>query len=114
MAEPRRPVRFHLDESAPPAVAHGLRLRRFDATTPMDTGLRSATDVAHLAFAHQQGRVIVTHDADFLRLHAEGVPHSGIDFCRIQSRSIGDIIRALEELALAHDADEMRDRVDFI
>ena len=41
-------------------------------------GLRTASDPAQLAYVQREGRVLVTHDADFLRLASEGVDHPGI------------------------------------
>jgi predicted nuclease of predicted toxin-antitoxin system len=53
------------------AVALGLRLRGIDVSTTVEERLTGATDEQQLAFATGQGRVLVTHDADFLRLHEE-------------------------------------------
>jgi predicted nuclease of predicted toxin-antitoxin system len=72
------PIRFHLDEHISAQVAAGLRRRNIDVTTTGDTGLIGATDLAHIEFAASSGRVLVTQDDDFLRLHAKGVAHSGI------------------------------------
>jgi predicted nuclease of predicted toxin-antitoxin system len=41
-----------------------LRRQSIDVTT-VEMGLRGQTDEAQLAFACQQGRVLVTHDTDF-------------------------------------------------
>ncbi len=71
-------VRFHLDEHISFHIAAGLRRRKIDVTTPADSGLIGATDMEHLVFASAQRRVVVTHDGDFLRLHAQGVAHTGI------------------------------------
>jgi predicted nuclease of predicted toxin-antitoxin system len=59
-------IRYHLDENIPAAVAEGLRRRSIDVTTTAEAGLLGATDEAQLAFARDQGRVIVTQDADLL------------------------------------------------
>ena len=66
------PIRFHLDEHISAGIAAGLRRRNIDVTTAADAGLIGATDVAHLEFAASWGRVVVTQDDDFLRLHAQG------------------------------------------
>lgn len=108
------PLRFHLDESVHLAVAEGLRRRGIDVTTPRDADLLGAPDDAHLAFAHTNARVVVTHDADFLQLAGRGVSHSGIAFCHNQSRSIGQMIRALELLWMTDDAEGFQARVEFI
>ena len=60
-------IRFHLDENVHHGVARGLRLRGIDVTTTTDSGLVEATDEGQFQFAVGEGRVLVTHDADFLR-----------------------------------------------
>jgi predicted nuclease of predicted toxin-antitoxin system len=62
-------ISFHGDENLPFAVIAGLRRRGIDATSTPETGLMGATDEEQLAFAHQQGRMIITQDTDVLRLH---------------------------------------------
>ncbi len=93
-------LRFHLDENVDHAIARALRSRGIDVTTATDAGLISAPDEDHVAFALQPPRVIVTHDPDFLRLHATGIEHAGIAFCHSQSRTIGEVVRSL---CLMHD-----------
>lgn len=58
--------------------------------------LVGATDFAHIEFTASFGRVLVTQDDDFLRLHAQGVAHAGIAFCQQQSMSIGEMLRQLD------------------
>jgi predicted nuclease of predicted toxin-antitoxin system len=68
-------LRFHLDEHIDTAIADGLRRRGIDVTTTPEAVLRGAEAEAHVAFALSEGRVVVTNDADFLRLHRQGVRH---------------------------------------
>ena len=107
-------VSFHLDEHMPPALALALRHRGIDVTMTADAGLVGAADRDHLAFATAGGRVLVTQDADFLRLHAEGVPHAGIVYCRSPSRSIGEMLRRLVLIHAALSREEMLDRVEYL
>ena len=107
-------LRFHLDEHIPPLVAVALRRRGIDVTTGVDAGLRAADDLAHLEYARNQGRVIVTHDADFLRYHASGVQHVGIAYCRMGSRTVGDLIEMLRLMHEVLTAEEMVNRVEFL
>ncbi|MBI1902079.1 MAG: DUF5615 family PIN-like protein [Planctomycetia bacterium] len=109
-----RTIRFHLDEHVDPAVADGLRRRGMDVTTASEAGLLGADDEEHITFGLAEGRIVFTNDDDFLRLHKEGVPHSGIVYCHQQSRSIGEIIRALELIWEVLEREEMRDHVEFI
>jgi predicted nuclease of predicted toxin-antitoxin system len=79
-------IRFHLDESAPSAVAKALERRGIDVTTPATAGLAGSDDLEHLDFCRREGRVIFTQDADFLALHRAGEPHAGMVYCQQQSR----------------------------
>jgi len=108
------PIGFHLDEHVSAHVAAGLRRRNIDVTTTADAALTGATDSAQLEFAAPSRRVMVTHDSDFLRLHARGVTHAGIAYCRQGSMSPGEVLR---RLILIHDLlspEEMAGRVEFL
>jgi len=107
-------IRFHLDEHVHPAIAAGLRNRGVDVTTTLEVGLSSADDEDHVAFARSEHRVIVTHDDDFLTLHSRHVAHAGIAYCHQQSRSIGDLLRALLLLHECLTPEEMQGRVEFL
>ncbi len=107
-------IRFHLDENVEEAVAGGLRQRGIDVTTAKEVGLVASSDEEQLAFAHAAHRVLVTHDADLLRLHAHQFPHAGVAYCRAGTRTIGEMVRAL---VLIHDCltiDEMHGHVEWM
>ncbi len=70
-------------------------------------------DEAHLAYAWSQARVILTHDTDFLRLHAAGARHARIVYCPPQSRSLGELIRLLVLIWELLEPGEMQCRVGF-
>jgi hypothetical protein len=89
------PIRYHLDENIDVAVAMGLRQRGVDVSISREVSLLGANDQAQLTFAHADGRVLVTHDSDFLRMTAQGVSHSGIAYCPPRTYSIGEMIRRL-------------------
>jgi predicted nuclease of predicted toxin-antitoxin system len=109
-----RTIRYHLDEHIDFAVAQGLRRRGIEVTTTADAGLLGAGDPDHLAFAVANGRVLFSNDPGFLRLHDQGVEHPGIVYCHQQSRSIGEMIRALELIWEILEPEEMQNRVEFI
>ena len=108
------PVRFHLDEHISTALAAAIRNRGIDVTTAADAGLVGAEDQDHLAFAATSGRVVVTQDVDFLRLHAAGVPHAGIAYCHQHSRSIGEVLRRLVLIHTALSPEDMKNRVEYL
>jgi len=73
-----------------------------------------AEDREHLAFAEGAGRVVITQDVDFLKLHAQGTTHAGIAFWRQQTRSVGDVMRRLLLIHAAMSPDEMKNRVEYL
>ncbi len=109
-----RAIRFHLDEVCDPRIAAGLRQHGVAVSTAVEAGLLGASDEVHLAYAWSQARVIVTHDADFLRLHSAGAEHNGIVYCPPQTCSLGELIRLLVLIWELLERGEMRGHVEFI
>lgn len=105
-------IRFHLDEHVDPAIANALRRAGIDVTTTNEAGLRTQDDVAHLRFARDEGRVIVTRDQDFLRLASRGLDHSGIVFYTA-NQSIREVIEGLMLIYEVMEAREMVGRVEY-
>ncbi len=107
-------IRFHLDENVNLAVADALRFRGYDVTIPKDQRLIGAVDEDHLAFATRQGRVLVTHDADFLRMHEQNYIHCGIAFTRRPDQPVGDLIRSLALIGEVLSAEEMEQHIEYL
>jgi hypothetical protein len=72
-----------------------------------------ASDLEHLAFAFAEGRVLFTHDDDFLRLAAAGVRHAGIVYAH-QRTSIGEIIRGLMLIYQTVAAEDMTGQMEYL
>ncbi|MEM1095046.1 MAG: DUF5615 family PIN-like protein [Bacteroidota bacterium] len=106
-------IRFYFDEHIANAIADGLRRRGFDVLTLAEAGRLGTSDEAHLEYALEQQRVLVTHDADFLRLAARGLPHAGIVYSP-QGRTVGDMIRTLTLIAQVLTAEEMHGRIEYV
>jgi predicted nuclease of predicted toxin-antitoxin system len=107
-------MKFHLDENVDHAIARGLQRRSIDVTTSTSAELLSRPDEDQLEFAAREGRVLVTHDRDLLRLHGVGVAHAGIAYCQSGSRTVGEIVR---QLLLLHECltdTEMQAQVEFL
>ena len=100
---------YLLDEDISHRVATGLRQRGIDAVSVHEIGRANLEipDEDQLAFATQQGRVLVTfnrRDYETLsgRWSADGQTHAGILWCSEQTvtrRDIGGLVRALEAAA---------------
>lgn len=107
-------IRYLVDEHVAKAVAIGLRKRGIDVITVAEAGLLGAGDDELLVFADTEDRVIATQDRDFLRMAAEVKGnHPGIAYAP-QGRSIGELVRLLDVLALVSNTKEMRGRVEFL
>ena len=107
-------LRFHLDEHVSFAIAKGLRSRRIDLTTTADAGLVGCADSQQLEFANRESRVIFTNDADFLRLASAGYAHAGIAYCHPTKSDVGDVVRYLALMSDCLDAEDMRNRIEFL
>jgi predicted nuclease of predicted toxin-antitoxin system len=106
-------IKFYTDEHVARAVVHGLRLRDIDVLTVQEANMMGATDKAHLLLAIREERVIFTQDADFLRLHAQGIEHAGIIYAS-QHTSVGRIVRVLVSIYQTMQVEEMRNSVRFV
>lgn len=114
MAAPR----IYTNESIPVSVATGLKRRGVDAWSARDAGNLGLSDEEQLKYASRERAVIFTHDEDFLRLVSEwmqqGKEHWGIIYVHEQKLSIGECIRRLMAYALAVEAEEMKNRLEFL
>jgi predicted nuclease of predicted toxin-antitoxin system len=106
-------IRFYTDEHVAKAVIKGLRERGADVLTVVEAGLLGASDEEHLRMAWAEGRVIFTHDDDFMRLAAAGLQHAGIVYAH-QNIPIGELIYGLMLIYQVLDADEMQGSVEYL
>ena len=83
-------------------------------TCAAEVGLVGVGEKEQLSFATQSGRVLVTHDADFLRLHSAGVAHAGIAYRRQGSVTIGEMLRWLVLIYDLMTGEEMQGRVEYL
>jgi predicted nuclease of predicted toxin-antitoxin system len=109
-----RAVEFQLDEHLSPEIARALRRRGISALTTHEAGLLGRSDREILAWCHAGRRVIVTFDADYLRLHYDNTPHYGIVFITPGTRLIGQIIDALVLVHGVMETDEMVGTLQYL
>lgn len=107
-------VRCYLDENVPVAVAEQLRRRNIDALTTRELGLLGESDINHLKRAMDQGRVLCTHDTDYLNMAFEGIEHTGIIFGQQAKHGVGDWVRFLELVHGVYTSEEMKNRLEYI
>ena len=108
-----QPIKFYTDEHVGRAVVRGLRQRGADVLTVPEAGLLGASDEEHLERARAEGRILLTQDDDFLRLHATGIEHAGIAYAH-QGTSVGEIIRGAMLIQQLLEAEDMRGHVEYL
>ncbi len=66
-----------------------------------------------MKFALERGRVILTKDTDFLKLHMEKNNHAGIIYAN-PNTSVGNIIQKVFLIWYVIDSKEMINHIEFI
>lgn len=103
-----------MDEHVHPGVVEGLRRRGHSVLTVEESDRRSVADSDHLAYARDEGLVIVTADQDFLRLAMEREDHPGIIFLTSPELSVRSVLRQIGEIADTLSPEEMENHVEFV
>jgi hypothetical protein len=113
-------VRFLADEDLDADIIEGLRFREpaVDILDVKSSGLRGMKDPDLLALAAQQDRILVTHDRRTMTRHfrarlAAGKSNPGL-FIVPQQSAIGFIIESLLLVWSASQAEEWRNRVEYL
>ena len=117
-------VSFYTDANIPLNAVKQLRLHGIDIVRCEDIGLKTAADPEHLAHAVQEGRILLTCDADFLQLHRKwikaGKSHPGIVYISSNRQGlIGVIVREIlflyhSVMEQAASAEDFRDIIWYI
>jgi len=112
------PLQFYADEHLHGAIVRGLRRRGIDILAAVEDGRSGYPDDEIVERATTLNRLVVTHDKDYLKIAAElesqGMEYSGIVYLTPDGVTIRTAILDLELIALAGDASEFRNRVNFL
>jgi uncharacterized protein with PIN domain len=110
----RPAIRFLLDEHVDGGIARGLRRHGIDVATVSGVGLESADDPDVLAWALADGRVVVTHDDDFVRLHANGSAHAGVCYSHQRKHTVGGLLTMLLLVDACKSEAEMHGHLEYL
>ena len=94
-------IRLYADENFPRPAVQELRNLGYDVWTVQEAGQgeQRITDDAVLAFAHLEGRAVVTHNRrDFIHLHRQSAEHSGIIVCTVDHNHLALALRIKEAI----------------
>lgn len=88
--------RILTDENVSPRVVAFLRATGYDVSDIKELGLFGLPDREVLARAHEEQRIVITHDADFGMLAInQGVPFTAIIYIRLRNLSADAVIGVL-------------------
>lgn len=105
--------RFHLDESVTTAIADGLRRRGRDCTTTQELNMMGSSDEKQIAFCRHENRVIVTADADFVRLLKGSTNHPGVIYW-VSVKHFGQIVNDIDAMCFTMRENEFMGRVFYL
>lgn len=81
----------------------------------VELGYAGSPDMFHIKKVSEVKAVILTRDADFLRMaHGSGVQHNGIIFAHSKNTSFGQCIRGVELIANILTAEDMKNHIEFL
>jgi predicted nuclease of predicted toxin-antitoxin system len=100
------------------AIVKGLRRRGMDVVTVQERGRMKADDEDLLAEADSEGRLMITNDTDFLRIHSQwmttGKSHSGIVYWHQNALAIGEAIHRLVRYATRTTSEVAKDSLKYL
>jgi len=99
-------ARFILDENVPYRVKAYLRGRGHDAEGVEEALRRGVTDTELVRYAREDGRVIVTLDKDFIRLHRQSKAKFAAIVIRAHPPTPDRVLACLDRLLSSADVDE--------
>lgn len=109
---------LYMDQHVPSAVTKGLRQRGLDVLTAQEDGRSEVDDERLLERVAELGRVLYTHDHDFLRITSawgqSGRPFAGVVYAHQRNVTIGKAIADLELIANTSEPENMRNEVQFL
>lgn len=109
---------LYMDHHVAKAITLGLRLRGVDVLTAYEDGADRMADADLPNRAGTLGRVLFTHDYDFLaevkRRHATRQSFNGVIYAHPLQVSVGKCIRDLEILAKVCIPEDLLNRVEYL
>ena len=111
-------IAIYMDHNVPRAITVGLRLRGIDVITAYEDGADDMDDSSLLDRATELGRVLFTHDDDFLaeatKRQQEDVPFGGVIYAHQMGTTIGVCISNLELISNIGEPEDLLNRVQFL
>lgn len=110
---PPRCLKIYADESVDVAIVEGVKRRGIAAFSARELGNLGLTDKEQLEVAARMQAVILTNDADFLRMAGEE-EHCGIIYVHQRKLTVGECIKRLRLLIETKTAEQMKNQIVFL
>jgi len=111
-------MKIYCDENIESAIVEGLKRRGIEVISTRDRKDLGKSDEYHLKRASELGAVVLTHDADLLKIahrwNQEGKEHKGILYAHPLDLSMGECIRMVELATQVLTEGEMENHIEFI
>ena len=108
-------MKIYADENIENSIIEGLRRRKIEIVSAGELGLAGKPDEFHVKKAYEMKAVILTHDADFLRIASSPkVNHRGIIYSHPRNVSPGQCIRGVELITSILTDKEMENHIEFL
>ncbi|MEX2214623.1 MAG: DUF5615 family PIN-like protein [Phycisphaeraceae bacterium] len=111
-------LRAFADEHVDAAVIEAVRKLGVDVITVQEHGLSGSVDEVLLSVATKEGRLMLTSDKDFLKLHAEwlkaGKDHAGIVFWKLTKYSVGNAVRRIMGIVRAMTVEDAKNNLIYL
>ncbi len=95
-------VSFYFDEMMPRATAEQLTRRGHTVVMAIDVDMTEKADPEHLAYATEEGHVMVTFDRPFAGITSKSTEHGGLICLSGTQDDIGNMVRKLTAFAEQH------------
>jgi len=108
-------MKIYADENIEKSIIEGLRRRKMEIVSAGELGFSGKPDEFHIKKASEMRAVILTHDADFLRIaNSPRVNHCGIIYSHPRNVSHGQCIRGVELITSILTDKEMENHIEFL
>ena len=108
-------MRIYADENIEHSIVAGLRRRNIEVIHISELDYSGKPDEFHLIKAYELKAVVLTHDADFIKLASSSKHnHAGIIYAHSVSVSIGECIRGVELIVKLLTDEDMENHIEFI
>ncbi len=112
------PIKIYMDHNVSSKITKGLCDKGINVMTAFEDNAHKMEDRDLLDRASESGRVIFTHDTDFLKEGAirqkKGVFFRGIIYIHQRNHSVSQCIRDIENISKTKNPEDLFNRIEYL